>query len=351
MKPKFILSKKIVLEKYAKARELADIVSYSSKTNTIVTEILEDETYSMFSVHSISELKNIKDKSRIIFLAQGWNSGEINFLIEKGITFVVVDNIQDLETLKSFMINRKEKINLFLRLKLKENTLKTEKHFVFGFGSEYINKEILELKKLNFVEGIGIHFHRKTQNMAEWNLKKEIENVLDLGVLKKIDYLIMGGGLPSIYANTNVKVFEGIYSKIEEFREWLNSFGIRVINEPGRFISAPAVKLETNIRAIYENNIVVDASVYNSDLDALIVSVKLLVEGELLASKGVLPKGKGGKAYVIKGITPCSMDLFRYRVYLKNPRVGDKLIFLNAGAYNFSSEFCDLEKIETLVVD
>jgi len=351
MKPKFILSKKIVLEKYAKARELADIVSYSSKTNTIVTEILEDETYSMFSVHSISELKNIKDKSRIIFLAQGWNSGEINFLIEKGITFVVVDNIQDLETLKSFMINRKEKINLFLRLKLKENTLKTEKHFVFGFGSEYINKEILELKKLNFVEGIGIHFHRKTQNMAEWNLKKEIENVLDLGVLKKIDYLIMGGGLPSIYANTNVKVFEGIYSKIEEFREWLNSFGIKVINEPGRFISAPAVKLETNIRAIYENNIVVDASVYNSDLDALIVSVKLLVEGELLASKGVLPKGKGGKAYVIKGITPCSMDLFRYRVYLKNPRVGDKLIFLNAGAYNFSSEFCDLEKIETLVVD
>jgi len=351
MKPKFILSKKIVLEKYAKARELADIVSYSSKTNTIVTEILEDETYSMFSVHSISELKNIKDKSRIIFLAQGWNSGEINFLIEKGITFVVVDNIQDLETLKSFMINRKEKINLFLRLKLKENTLKTEKHFVFGFGSEYINKEILELKKLNFVGGIGIHFHRKTQNMAEWNLKKEIENVLDLGVLKKIDYLIMGGGLPSIYANTNVKVFEGIYSKIEEFREWLNSFGIKVINEPGRFISAPAVKLETNIRAIYENNIVVDASVYNSDLDALIVSVKLLVEGELLASKGVLPKGKGGKAYVIKGITPCSMDLFRYRVYLKNPRVGDKLIFLNAGAYNFSSEFCDLEKIETLVVD
>ena len=364
MKPKFILSKKIVLEKYAKARELADIVSYSSKTNPIVTEILEDETYSMFGVHSISELKNIKDKSRIIFLAQGWNGGEINFLIEKGIIFFVVDNIQDLETLKSFMINLKEhslvhpelrkegaKINLFLRLKLKENTLKTEKHFVFGFGSEYINKEILELKKLNFVEGIGIHFHRKTQNMAEWNLKKEIENVLDLGVLKKIDYLIMGGGLPSIYANTNVKVFEGIYSKIEEFREWLNSFGIRVINEPGRFISAPAVKLETNIRAIYENNIVVDASVYNSDLDALVVPVKLLVEGELLAPKGVLPKGNEGEAYVIKGITPCSMDLFRYRVYLKNPVVGDKLIFLNAGAYNFSSEFCDLEKIETLVVD
>jgi len=65
--------------------------------------------------------------------------------------------------------------------------------------------------------------------------------------------------------------------------------------------------------------------------------------GELLKEEG--------QPYVIKGITPCSMDLFRYRVYLKNPKVGDQLVFLNAGAYNFSTEFCDLEKMETKVVE
>ncbi|MFH1505814.1 MAG: decarboxylase, partial [archaeon] len=91
------------------------------------------------------------------------------------------------------------------------------------------------------------------------------------------------------------------------------------------------------------NNIIVSASVYNSDMDALIVPVKLLVEGELA-------KGEG-EPYVIKGYTPCSMDLFRYRVYLKNPKVGDEIVFLNAGAYNFTTDFCDLKKLETEVVD
>jgi ornithine decarboxylase len=83
--------------------------------------------------------------------------------------------------------------------------------------------------------------------------------------------------------------------------------------------------------------------VYNSDLDALIVPVKLLVEDEL-------DKGKG-KPYAVKGVTPCSMDLFRYKVYLDNPKVGDNIVFLNAGAYNFSSKFCNLDEIETEIID
>ncbi len=57
-----------------------------------------------------------------------------------------------------------------------------------------------------------------------------------------------------------------------------------------------------------------------------------------------------GKSYVIKGITPCSLDIFRYKVYLKDPKIGDELVFLNAGAYNFSSDFCDLEKIESKII-
>ena len=76
-------------------------------------------------------------------------------------------------------------------------------------------------------------------------------------------------------------------------------------------------------------------------MDALIVPVKLKIKGEL----------EKGEAYVVKGVTPCSMDLFRYRVYLKNPKIGDELIFLNAGAYNFATDFCDLNKLKTKIVD
>ena len=45
------------------------------------------------------------------------------------------------------------------------------------------------------------------------------------------------------------------------------------------------------------------------------------------------------------------MDIFRYQVYLRDPKAGDKLVFLNAGAYNFTTDFCNLEKMETVVVD
>jgi len=343
-KPKFILSKKVALEKYREASDLVDIVSYSSKTNSHVTKILEENTDSMFGVHSIHELDNIEDKSRIMFLCQGWNEEEIDSLVKAGIKFFVVDNPCDLETLKSYLVkNEGVSINLFLRLKLKENTLQTEKHFVFGFRSKYINEEIGNLLALPGVKTVGIHFHRKTQNMAEWDLQREIENVIDEETLEKISYMIIGGGLPSVYANTNIRVFQGIFNKIKSLREWLNSKDIKVVSEPGRFISAPAVKLEANIKAVYENNIIVDASVYNSDLDALIVPVKLLVEGEV-------ERGEGA-CYAIKGITPCSMDLFRYRVYLKDePKVGDKITFLNAGAYNFSTDFCNLPTIETEII-
>jgi len=332
MKPRFILNKEIALKQYKIVEDIADLVSYSSKTNSLVTNILEDNTSSFFSVHFKNELKHIKDRSRVIFLAQAWNEREIKELLQQGITFFVVDNESDLDTLLTYLKATPQKITLLLRLKLKERTLKTEKYFVFGMSSKVINKRIQEIEGIT----LGIHFHRKTQNMAEWSLKYEIEDLIEKETLKKIDFINIGGGLPSEYANTNVKVIGSIITKIQEFKSFLKENNIKLIIEPGRFISAPAVKLQTQIIGVDNNNITVNASVYNSDMDALIVPVKLLVEGE----------GEG-KPYVIKGITPCSLDLFRYKVYLENPKIGDTLTFLNAGAYNFTTNFCDLEEIET----
>jgi ornithine decarboxylase len=344
VKPRFEISRSIALEKFDEVKEVCDIVSYSSKTNPVVTSILEGGRDCLFSVHSVNEIKNIKDKSRVMFLCQGWDFEEIGFLVSEGVRYFVVDNPQDLETLKIYLNeNSVDDVKLLLRLKLKENTLRTEKHFVFGFRSEFMNEELLKLKNVPGVVSVGVHFHRKTQNMAEWGIQREIENVLSEEVLSGIDYMVIGGGLPSVYANTNVKVFSGIFDKIKSFGEWLNEKGVKMIVEPGRYIVAPAGKLITHVRAVYENNIIIDASVYNSDLDALIVPVKLLVEGEMEKGEGI--------QYAIKGITPCSMDLFRYRAYLSEKKVGDEIVFLNAGAYNFTTNFCDLDEIETKIVE
>ncbi len=116
-----------------------------------------------------------------------------------------------------------------------------------------------------------------------------------------------------------------------------------MIIEPGRYIAAPAISLHTKIKIIYDNNIVINCSVFNSAMDTFVVHNKLKIRGE--------NENKRGKAYTIKGKTPDSMDIFRYRVYLDNPKIGDEIVFENAGAYNYSTDFCGLEKPETKVVD
>jgi len=339
---KFKLYQNRVLEQFKKVKEVTNIVSYSSKTNPLVTPILEENTNSIFSIHLKNELKNVKDKSRVLFLAQGLTYELLDELTNQEIDFFAIDNEPDLNILLNYIKENNKSIKLLLRMKLREHSIKTEKYFVFGLPTEFINRKISELKNNPNIKKIGVHFHRKTQNMSEWNYQYELESVLDKNTITALDYVNIGGGLPSVYANTNVDVVNSVLKKIDEIKSWLNKQNIKMIIEPGRFIAAPSVELETNIIRIYDNNIIVDASIYNSDMDAIIVPVKLKIKNEL--------KQGEGEPFVIKGITPCSMDLFRYRVYLNTPKKGDKIIFINAGAYNFSSEFCDLDKIPTEVI-
>jgi len=381
---KFILSKSKLLEQYNKLRKTGKI-SYSVKTNPEIVKILEKETSCMFSVHSIELInkliKIIRDKKRIWFFPQGWNQKEIEEIIKKGIRNFVVDNENDLNNLIEFLysfskvdkfdrvdkddkVGNNLKINLLLRMKLKENTIFTGKYFVFGMYSEQINKLIPKLRKNKFIEKLGIHFHRKTQNVSEWSLKYEIKELLSEETLKAIDIINIGGGIPASYENTAKgisKILERIFKNIFEFKEWISLYNIDMIIEPGRFLSASPIILETEIKNIYDNNIVVDCSVYNSAMDTLLLPIKLLVKNEKrdeVNEKNVKNKGnkenKSNKSkyknYTIKGCTPDSLDIFRYKVRLKEPKIGDKIIFLNAGAYNFTTDFCNLKKLKTEIV-
>ena len=241
---KFILSKSKIFEQYELVKSFSDIVSYSSKTNPDITPILEEGSDCLFSIHLVNELRNVKDLSRALFLAQGWTKELISDLVSKGVKWFVVDNEVDLDMLLNSGVDLSS-LNLMLRLKLKENTIKTEKYYVFGMTSDIVSKRVDELQgKFN---SLGIHFHRKSQNMAEWNLQFELDETFSEDFWSKISVVNIGGGLPSVYANTNVKVFQGIYDKIKDLRSWFNSKEVQMMVEPGRFIAAPAGELHTRI--------------------------------------------------------------------------------------------------------
>tara|TARA_Y100000310_G_scaffold250714_1_gene257045 strand:+ start:478 stop:1509 length:1032 start_codon:yes stop_codon:yes gene_type:complete len=338
---KFILSKD-KLQKQVNTLAIADSISYSFKTNPEVGKILEETTNCTFSVHSYELLDQIKDKSRVWLFAQAWDKDEIKELTKKGISKFVVDNLTDLETLQNYLENNKTKISLLLRMRLKENTVHTGKHFVFGLSANEANTAIEKLQNHPQITELGIHFHRKTQNISEWSLKEELQEALTPQTLDNIQILNIGGGLPVEYKNSHPQL-KPILNEITKLKEWLTNYKIHLIIEPGRFLSAPCIDLHTTIKNIYKDNIIVDASVYNTALDTFGAHIRLEVEGELEQTKA--------QAWTIKGSTPCSLDIYRYRVYLHNPKKGDQIIFKNAGAYNFATDFCGLGKIRTEVVD
>jgi len=339
MKARFVLSKKKVLEQYNILKDLGLKVSYSVKTNPEVSKVLEEETDCWFSIHSKNNLNYIKDKSKVWYLPQAWSKEDIKELVGLGINKFIIDNETDLKVLLEFKFE--SKIDLLLRMKLKENTIFTGKYYVFGFDCKELNEWISKLRDLEFIDRLGVHFHRKTHNLSEWSLKLELLDSLEEETLKKIDLMNIGGGMPAKYKNINPKTMPHIFDKIKELKEWLGEYNVELISESSRFICAPAVKLETEIKLVLGNTVIVNASVYNTAMDILLVPIKLLIEGEL----------DKGKEYVVKGSTPCSADIFRYKVKLNSPKVGDKITFLNAGAYNFHTNFCNLNKIETVVVE
>lgn len=339
-KAKLLISKKKLQENYKNLQQISDVVCYSVKTNPYITEYLEKETSSLFLVHHIAELEYIKDTKRIWFMLHGPDKEELSIIFKKQINNFIIDNLLDLSFLLKEIEEKNIKINLLLRMRLKEYTVNTGRYFVYGMFPKQINETIKLLKNNNNIQQIGVHFHRKTQNIGEWSLIRELKDSLTEETIKDIDILDVGGGIPVVYKNINQITIDNIYNKIKEIKEFLNKKKIKLMIEPGRAISATAGKLITNIKTIVDDNIFVDASVFNY-LDLIENVVKFKIEGEK----------EQGKAYVIKGLTPASEDIFRYRVYLEKPKINDKIIFLNAGAYIFKTDLFGLGKIPIEMVD
>ncbi len=340
MSARFILDRRVALERYASLKALGLRVAYSVKTNPSVARALEEETDSEFTMHFMEPLDAVRDKSRVWYYAHAWEQHEIRALVEQGVRRFIVDNEVDLSILESWLASHDAKVDLLLRLRLKEHTVFTGRHYVFGMDADVVNARVASLRGNAAIRALGVHVHRKSQNVSEWSLREELGESLSEETWKAIGLVNIGGGMPAQYSNSSDGMVRAIFAKIREFVGFCGQRGISVMAEPGRYIAAPAVVLETTIKRISGSTVIVDASVYNSAMDTLIVPLKLLVEGEL-------PEGEG-KSYTIKGCTPCSMDIFRYSVRLREPKAGGTIRFLNAGAYNFRTEFCGLPELETI---
>ncbi len=341
---KFVLSKKILKEQVTQLEKLNLKISYSYKTNRIVGQVLQNLQESKnveYSIHALEEIEEIKEKSKIWFFLQAEQEEIVINLLGQGIDKFVVDNEIDLETLLNSIKKTKTSISLGLRMKFQEHRIGTGKYFVYGMNSSKVNELIGNLYKNKYLKEIGVHLHRKSQNLSEWELLEEIKDSLTQDTLKKIKFINLGGGLPAKYVSMNKEVFGYIFLKIKETQIWLEKQGIRTIIEPGRFIAAPCISLIVSIIQKQENNLIVNTTIYNCALDTVLTGTKMLVKEEIT-------ENEKGNFFLIKGNSPTRDDIFRYKIKLKdNIKIGDKLTFLNAGAYNYTTDFFGYKKLDT----
>lgn len=222
MEPRFVLDKKVLFEKVKELENLGLKISYSYKTNRIVGDILQNDLPSVdFSIHAKEEVDMIKDKSKISFFSQAESEKELEFLLDKGIRNFVVDNELDLERILSVINKKKIKIFLSLRMKFQEHRVGTGKYFVYGLPSNRVNELILKLKDNKKISSFGVHIHRKSQNTSEWEIVGELEDSLSEEALKIIDFINLGGGVPSVYRSSSSRVFEYVFQKLKETKDWL----------------------------------------------------------------------------------------------------------------------------------
>ncbi len=337
----FVLSKKRLREQINLLEKLKLKIIYSYKTNKEVGKLIQKEFRDIeFSIHQEEEISEIKNKKKIWFFLVAQSERKIKEILSVGVRKIVVGNEEDLKNLLEVLESSKRKIWLSLRMKFLESRIGSGKYFVYGIPSERFNYLINKLRKNPFIEKLGIHVHRKSQNTSEWEIKEELKDSLTEETLKLIDFFNLGGGLPVEYKNYSSKNLNYIFSKIKETESFLSDRKIITYIEPGRFLAAPPIKLKAKIIQIQDSNILINTSIYRCALDSLITEFKMLVEQET----------KSGKFYLIKGNSPTRDDIFRYKVKLKNPKVGDEITFLNAGAYNYTTDFFGYNKLETKIV-
>ena len=338
MKPHFLLSKQKLLNQVKLLTDIGLKISYSYKTNHGVGNLLQELTPQVnFSIHTKEEIEMINDKSKISFFTQAESTEELKQIIQKGITTFVVDNETDLNNL----LKTNTKINLSLRMKFQEHRVGSGKYFVYGMPSKKINEIIQQIKNNPLIENLGVHIHRKSQNTSEWEIKEELEDSLTKESLERINTINIGGGLPVKYRSYNDNSREYIFQKLTNAKNFLDKHDIQTIIEPGRFLAAPCINLQTEIIQIQDNNIIINTTIYNCALDNILTGTKMLVKEET----------EEGEAYLIKGNSPTRDDIFRYKVKLNSPKIGDKITFLNAGAYNYTTDFFGYKKLETKTIE
>ncbi len=273
--------------------------------------------------------------------------GDIRTALSFGVTRFVIDNPDELRKFTQF----RSRCSLLTRVSFRSPDAQVDLSRKFGCDPETV-ASLFHLAAELRIKIDGLSFHTGSQNADSAMMVRAIEVCRELlqgaaAAGHPVHVLDIGGGFPVPYLKPA--------PSIEEFCAPINASlkrlppGIRLIAEPGRFISAPAAIAVASVmgRALRDGRwwYYLDDGLYGSYSGQMYDHSVFPVEA--------LRQGAQTFPSVLAGPTCDSIDVIREKLDLPQLEIGDLVIGRMMGAYTWASasEFNFFPKATVLALD
>jgi len=286
-----------------------------------------------FDCASMNEIKLVKDLSKDIIYANPTKS-EIDIIYAKNnsIKKIVIDSIEEIKKIQNLDYSPE----YVLRIVSDESYSSIRFNRKFGASLDE-SKEIISFLKENNLNLTGFSYHvgSKCSNMkAHLNtINNILENLYPYCLEQKLlpSIIDIGGGFENEY-----QIIE-LNENLKEILPTLKNLQLSLIAEPGRLFSQGALEIETEIIAIREKIVDKIPTLYLTINDSVYHSF----QGKMFDGQTFDPIAQYSSDELIRciifGNTCDSLDLINENCLLPRPKVGDKLLFKNMGAYSLAS--------------
>jgi ornithine decarboxylase len=275
------------------------------------------------------------------------SSQEIKRAVSAGVTVFVVDNPDEIKKFVPYA----GKVRLLIRFKIEDSKAVVNLSYKFGCLKREV-PGLVEIIKRHNLDYCGLAFHVGSQcfdNGVYIKAINEAANLIDElhsnGV--KTELLDIGGGFPVPYTDKVIPI-EDFCRPIQRQLDKRLEKNIKVICEPGRFISATSTTLVSSIigKSVRSGKswYFLDDGVYGSFSGRVYDHCKYQV---------ITNRNTTWQNSVLAGPTCDSFDVIYKDVLLPPLELGDILLFPAMGAYCSvsASSFNSLRKAEYIVVD
>lgn len=354
--PLMLLSRTEVAHNYTALRQALPRagIHYAVKSNNHQA-ILEElhARGSNFEVCSAAEIDAVlragADVRTLVHTHPVKSPAEFDAAVQKGVETFVVDNPEEVRKFSRFT-DRKLKVLVRFRINT-ENRAVVNLQYKFGCDVE----EVLPLARRITESGHEFHglcFHIGSQCVYAENYVKAIETAGDLiralsleGL--RVRLLDIGGGFPVQYVE-EVPEIDDLCAPINRALDRFIRSDVRVICEPGRFISATPVTLVCSVIGKAKR----DGKVWYYLDDGLYSTFSGIVFDH--CNYPVVTDRSGeGQLSVLAGPTCDSFDVMYDGLMIPDHAVGDTIVFPLTGAYCAvsGSNFNSLKRPDYVIVD